>query len=126
MTRRLRSLERRLARLAALFRDPAAEAEKARALDEARKLFAALTRDGIRRAGLDPDKSRTLRSLEARRPAAPPPPPRRRLDPCERLFARFQTLAARMRGGPPNLATASPAMLFAYYCLGEGAREAPA
>ena len=37
----------------------------------------------------------------------------------------MEAIAERMRGRPPNLADASPAMLLAYYCFGDGAKEAP-
>jgi hypothetical protein len=37
----------------------------------------------------------------------------------------MEALAERMRGHPPNLTDASPAMLLAYYCFGQGAKEAP-
>jgi hypothetical protein len=58
----------------------------------------------------------------------PPPPPMRLppADPRVAFLADMQSLAERMRGRPPSLAHASPMELFAYYCVGEGAREAPA
>ena len=48
------------------------------------------------------------------------------LIPREAFLAEMERLAERMRGRPPSLAHASPMQLFAYYCVGEGAREAPA
>jgi hypothetical protein len=128
MSPRLKTLERRLARLAAFFGDRDADTEKAGRLHEARKAMAALTREVIARAGLDPNESRTLRDLEAVEPPAPLPPllRRRPVDSREALIAQLYALGERMRGRPPPLATASPMELLAYYGFGEGAREAPA
>jgi hypothetical protein len=123
MHRRLKSFEQRLARIAAFLRAGNAEAERAQSLGRARKVMASLIREGLRRAGPDPDESRALRALET-----PQPPPPRHLvwrppDAREELLAEAQKLADRMRGRPPRLASASPMELFAYYCLGEGAER---
>lgn len=125
MTRRLQALERRLARIAAVVNGWIDEARRERQLQNARKVIASLIRDGLERAGLDPQEAVTLRRYEAIKPSPPPPPPWRRVDPREAFVAEMQALAERMRGHPPNLASASPAMLLAYYCFGEGAKEAP-
>jgi hypothetical protein len=122
---RLKALERRLARLTGIVRGWSAPAERHRELHRARQAFAGLIREGLQRAGIDPAEAATLRGFDA--PA--PPPPRvslRPADPREAFLAEMRKLAERMRGHPPALANASPAELFAYYCLGEGAREAPA
>jgi hypothetical protein len=122
---RLRNLERRLARLAGIVRGWSEPAEHHQELLEARQLFAGLIRDGLRRAGIDPAEAASLRRLDT--PEPPPPPVRLRpADPRVAFLEEMEKLAERMRGHPPNLASASPAMLFAYYCVGEGAREAPA
>lgn len=85
-----------------------------------------MVRTGLERAGIDPAEAVTLRRYEATE-APLPSPPLRQLDPREVFFARKRMLAERwMRGKPPSLATASPAMLLAYYCFGDGAKEAPA
>lgn len=125
MTRRLQSLERRLARIAAVVNGWIDEARRERQLHKGRKVIASLIREGLERAGLDPADAVTLRSYEAFEPTPPPPPPWRRIDPREAFVAEIEALAERMRGRPPNLASASPAMLLAYYCFGEGAKEAP-
>ena len=127
MHRRLEAYERRLARLTAIVRAWAAPEEARRARLRARKVVHELTREGLRRAGLDPADAVALRDDEHPEPAPPPRrPPWRRPDPRERLCDRMYELAWRMRGRPPNLAKASAIELFAYYCFGDGAREAPA
>ena len=125
MHRRLKSFERRLARVAGIVHSRSAEAERQQDLYKARKAVASLIRAGLERAGIDPAEAVTLRRYET----LEPPPPRqklRRTDPREAFFAQMAALAERMRGQPPSLATASPAALLAYYCFGDGAREAPA
>ena len=126
MGRRLQALERRLARLTAIVNGWAEEARRERDLQAGRKIIAALIRTGLERAGLDPAQAVTLRRYEALKPPPAPPSPLRRIDPREAFVARIEALADRMRGRPPDLANASPAELLAYYCLGDGAREAPA
>ena len=127
MHHRLKALERRLARLAAIVRSWTEAAEEEQELREARQVFAGLIREGLRRAGIDPEAASILRRLDA---PDPPPLPRVKLrpaDPRKAFLADMQKLAERMRGRPPNLADASAMQLFAYYCVGEGAvREAPA
>jgi len=125
MRSRLKPLERRLARLAMLVQDWSAAAERARNARNARAAMTSLIRLGLERAGLDPAEAVSLR----RHATAEPPrfsPPVLRADPREALFARIQAVAERMRGEPPSLATASPVALLAYYCFGDGAKEAPA
>jgi hypothetical protein len=125
MHSRLKALERRLARLAGIVRSWSEPAERHRELLHAREVMHELTCEGLRRAGIDPTDAVALRRIDE----PEPPPPRVRLRPIdarEVLIAKMEKLAERMRGHPPNLASASPAMLFAYYCVGEGAREAPA
>ena len=62
-------------------------------------------------------------------PPHPPGPPHI-ADARETLINRLRTLAERMHGEPPSLATASPSALVAYYWFGPGnqecARETPA
>ena len=126
MHHRLKALERRLARLAGIVRSWTAAAEEEAEAREVRQLFAGLIRDGLRRAGIDPEAAASLRRLDA---PDPPPLPRVQLrpaDPRKAFLADMQSLAERMRSHPPSLANASAMELFAYYCLGEGAREAPA
>jgi len=125
MPHRLRALERRLARLAGIVRGWSEPAEEHQELLDARQLFVGLIRDGLRRAGIDPAEAASLRWFD--KPEPPPPPVRLRpADPRVAFLADMQRLAERMRGRPPSLAHASPMQLFAYYCIGEGAREAPA
>lgn len=124
MQRRLKSLERRLARVAAIIRGQSADSAHARNLRNARRITVTLVRAGLEHAGIDPAEAVTLRRYEATE-APLPSPPLRQLDPREVFFARMRTLAERMRGKPPSLATASPAMLLAYYCFGDGAKQAP-
>jgi hypothetical protein len=125
MHSRLKALELRLARIAGIVRGWSEPAKRHQEMLHGRQVFAELIREGLRRAGLDPAEAVTLRRLDA--PEPPPPPVRLRpADPREAFIAQMQKLAERMRGRPPNLANASPMQLFAYYCVGEGAREAPA
>jgi hypothetical protein len=124
MNRRLKVFEQRLARVAAWRRGHEETAEEERALHEGRQTVAAMIREGIEHAGLDPDASPTLRRLEAMKP--PAPPPRRRVEPDEPFLAEIHRLVARLRGRPPDLANASPMALLAYYCFGDGVSEAPA
>ena len=124
MRGRLSGFERRLARIAAWLRARADAAERARESDRAREKIAALIRDGLERAGLDPAEAAGLRRLAVPEPPRPTPT-RRRPDPAEAFLDRLRALAARMTG-PPPLATASRAELRAYYCCGDGAAEAPA
>lgn len=124
---RFKSFERRLARVAAIVRAWSAEAEREEGLHKARKAVASLIREGLERAGIDPAEAVSLHRYEALEPPPPRAMPRPlRVDPREPFFTEMRTLAERMRGEPPSLATASPAMLLAYYCFGDGAREAPA
>ena len=130
MHHRLKALERRLARLAAIVRGWSEPAKRRHDRLLARKVMHELTCEGLRRAGIDPAEAVALRRVDE----PEPPPPRVRLRPIdarEVLIAKMERLAERMRGHPPDLATASPAMLFAYYCIGPGnqdggTREAPA
>jgi hypothetical protein len=95
-------------------------------LQAGRKVIAALIRAGLERAGVDPAEAVTLRRYEALEPLPPPRPPSlRRVDPRQAFIEKMQALAERMRGHPPSLANASPAELFAYYCLGDGAKPVP-
>jgi hypothetical protein len=126
MHRRLEALERRLVRLTRIVRAWSAPEEHRRALHRARKVIAELTREGMRRAGVDPDDAVTLRGFDTPEPPLPARrPPWRPPDPREVFLDKIEALAERLRGRPPDLANASPAMLFAYYCLGDGAVEAP-
>ncbi|HML09545.1 MAG TPA: hypothetical protein VK432_01705 [Stellaceae bacterium] len=125
MLRRLKPFELRLARLTRIVRSWSEPVERHRGLLHARQVMNDLIREGLRRAGLNPDDAVTLRQLGE----PPPPPPRlvfRPPDARELLLAEAERLAWRMRGHPPSLARASPMELFAYYCVGEGARDAPA
>ena len=125
MPHRLKALERRLARLAGIVRSWSEPAKEHQELLDARQLFAGLIRDGLRRAGIDRAEAASLRRLDT--PEPPPPPVRLRpADPRVAFLADMERLAERMRGRPPSLADASPMQLFAYYCVGEGAREVPA
>ena len=124
MQRRLKLLERRLARVAAIIRGQLADSAHARNLRNARRITATLVRTGLERADIDPAEAMTLRRYEATE-APLPSPPLRQVDPREAFFARMRTLAERMRGEPPCLATAPPVALLAYYCFGDGAKEAP-
>ena len=127
MTRRLQSLERRLARLTQTVNGWIEEARRERDLCAGRKVIAAMIRAGLERAGLDPAQAATLRRYEALEPLPPQRPPMlRRVDPRQAFAEKMQALARRMRGHPPALASASAAELLAYYCFGDGAREAPA
>ena len=126
MHHRLKSFERRLTRIAGRLRGLAEEAAEAAELHDARQAVAGLIRFGLERAGLDPAEALSLRRLEQPAPPPVPPPRRRPLDPRRQFFAEMRTLAERLRGHPPALATASPIALLAYYCFGDGAREAPA
>jgi hypothetical protein len=127
MGRRLQSLERRLTRLARIVDGWREELEHQRDLQAGRKVIAALIRAGLERAGLDPAEAVTLRRYEALEPLPPPRPPLlRRVDPRQVFVEKMRALAERMRGDPPSLSDASPAELFAYYCLGDGAKAAPA
>jgi hypothetical protein len=124
MHHRLKALERRLARVAGIVRGWSEPAHRYQQMHHARQVLAGLIRDGLCRAGIDPAEAVTLRGLDA----PEPPPPRvtlRSADPREAFLAQMQALAERMRG-PPPLARASPMELFAYYCVGAGARQAPA
>jgi len=125
VTYRLKSLERRLTRIAGIVRGRSAAAEREQDLHKARLAVASLIRVGLERAGLDPSAAAGLRRYEAPEPP-PPRPALRSAEPCDAFFTRMRALAERMRGLPPPLATASPAALLAYYCFGDGAREAPA
>jgi hypothetical protein len=122
---RLKAFERRLTRLAGIVRSWSEPARRHRDRLHARRVMHELICEGLRRAGIDPAEAVALRRFDE----PEPPPPRVRLRPIdarEELIAKMERLAARMRGRPPDLAKASAAMLFAYYCIGEGAREAPA
>jgi len=125
MRTRLKSLERRLTRLALLVQDWSVASERARKLRKARAMMTSLIRLGLERAGLDPADAVSLRRDETSEPPAPPPRVYR-TDPREAFFAHMRLLAERMRGEPPSLATASPVALLAYYCFGDGVTEAPA
>jgi hypothetical protein len=123
---RLKALERRLARLAGIVRSWSEPAEHHQELLHGRQVFAELIREGLRRAGIDPAEAASLRRLD-NKPEPPPPPVRLRpADPRVAFLADMKRLAERMRGRPPSLVQASAMELFAYYCVGEGAREAPA
>jgi hypothetical protein len=89
----------------------------------ARKRIAALIRVGLERAGIDQAAAKTLRRFEA--PERPPRSSWRRPDPREAFLEKLRVLAERLRGHPPPPATASPIVLLAYYCFGEGATKAP-
>jgi hypothetical protein len=125
MRRRLEAFERRLARVAGIVRAAALQQAELRRVYAMRRRIAALIREGLERAGIDPALAPQLRQLEA-----PEPPPARsswqRPDPREAFFDKLRILAERLRGHPPPLATAAPIALLAYYCFGEGAKEAPA
>jgi hypothetical protein len=124
MHHRLKSLQRRLARIAGFVRAGDEHEEHQRSRLRLRQVIAGLIREGLTRAGLDPGESPTLRDLEMPEKL---PPPRRRwraIDPREALCERMAALGARMRQ-PPPLAHASPVELLAYYCFGPGARDDP-
>ena len=125
MRNRLKPFERRLARIAAIVEGWTAATEHARSLRHSRRIIAETIREGLRRAGLDPAEAVTLRHLEEDAAAPLPAPGRIFRDPREAFFTRIRALAERLRGHPPSLANASPAELLAYYCFGEGAKEAP-
>lgn len=118
----LRGLERRLRRLEEQFDRLAAERDHGRDVLKARKIIAQAIRAGLVRAGLDPDKAPALRRLEQ-----PDPPHPQTADrpagsdggPVDVFYGRLFALARRYRDKPPDLANASPAMLFAAYCIGD-------
>jgi hypothetical protein len=125
MHRRLKSFERRLARLTGRLQDWAAEVEKTRALRESRALVTALARTGLAAAGLDPTAATRLHRLDTPAPASSVPPPRRTAP--QTLLDHLRALTARFHHGPPpDPTTASPLALVGYYCFGDSAREAPA
>jgi hypothetical protein len=125
MHHRLKALEQRLARIAGIVRGWSEPAKRHQEMLHGRQVLAELIREGLQRAGIDPAEAVTLRRLDE--PEPPPPPVRLRpTDPRVAFIEKMQRLAERMRGRPPSLAHASPMELFAYYCVGEGAREAPA
>jgi hypothetical protein len=119
MHRRLKSFEQRFARIAAFIRADSVRMDREHGLRHARQVMAELIREGLRRAGLNPDDSPRLRELETPEPL-PPPRRWRPIDPREAFCDRMEALAARMRA-PPPLATAPPIELLAYYCFGAGA-----
>ena len=118
----LRGLERRLRRLEEQFGRRAAERDQERDVLRARKIVAKAIRAGLTQAGIDPNDAPALRRLEQ-------PEPMPRADtagwpaggdgPRDIFYRRLAALARRYREKPPDLANASPAMLFAAYCFGE-------
>ncbi|HTW52862.1 MAG TPA: hypothetical protein VME45_13315 [Stellaceae bacterium] len=121
---RLKSLELRFARIAGFVRAGDKYEAHERSRLQVRKVIAGLIREGLTRAGLNPDDSPTLRDLETPDPLPPPPRRWRPIDPRVAFCEQMTALAARMRQ-PPRLASASPVALLAYYCFGPGARADP-
>lgn len=136
MSRRLEAFERRLAALAAVLRGWTADAEAQRNADERRELLAAVLRAGLEQAGLDPNESNCLRSLEHPKEAPECLRPRPFVHPLRRLAERqrprtlleaLHDMTRRYHSGPaPDLRHASVMQLIGYYCFGDGVREAPA
>ena len=115
----MRGLERRLRRLEALVgRWAAARSREADTLG-ARQIVAKIIRAGLRQAGLDPNEAVALRRFEQ-----PEPAPRSGAagqpggaGPLDILYERLLALVPRRPEDMPDLATASPAKLFAAYCF---------
>ena len=123
----LRALERRLRRLIAADCDRRNDTDE-RAAATARRVLAQAVRTALAQLGLDPETATALREAAATAataaPAAADPMP---VSPHRILAERLAALAERHRGtGPPILAEASLASLFATYCLGGLARAAAA
>ncbi len=108
-----RALEQRLERLAAWFNHEKEHAEREDEAFALRRTIAAMVRDGLSRAGIDPDTVPVLRRVEAS-PASPPVRARR---PPSELRLLYERLRRYRDGPPPDPAKASLMQLFAAYCM---------
>ncbi|HZK91521.1 MAG TPA: hypothetical protein VFC56_15355 [Stellaceae bacterium] len=118
-----RGLERRLARVAAIVGRWKAERDSEDDLLSARRAVAEAIRAGLANAGIDPDEASALRRFAEPDPAPRPETARRPAGLSGAvgiLYDKLSALAQRCREHPPDLATASPAMLFAMCCFGDG------
>ena len=113
----LRHFERRLARVAAIVRRWTPDLDRRRGVLAARKVVATAIRAGLAQAGIDPETVPALRRIEQAEP--PPAPATYRPDPVAAFYDKMRTIARRCREHPPNLANASPIMLFAMFCFGD-------
>ena len=119
----MRGLERRLRRLEALVGRWAAERSREADTLGARQIVAKIIRAGLKQAGLDPNEAVALRRFEQPEPE-PEPTPRSGAagqpggaGPLDILYERLLALVPRRPEDMPDLATASPAKLFAAYCF---------